>query len=586
MRNRDVVELFSRVADMLAIRGDQIHRILAYRKAAESIDALGRDVNVVFAEGKLTDIPGIGDTLAAKIEEMLTTGRLAFYDKLAQEIPPGLVDMLRVEGLGPKRVKQLYETLQITTLDELTTAARAGKLRDMPGMGAKSEAKILAGIEALARHGDNRISLGVAWPIAQMMLDELAKLPGVTAAAVGGSLRRMRDTIGDIDLLVAADDAGPIMDRFAALDNVESVAGRGPTKTNVVLLNGLGVDLRVLPAARWGTLLNYFTGSQAHNVKLREMALKKGLSLNEHAFTPLDGGPEILCATEEEVYARLGLPFIPPCLREDRGEIEAALAGRLPPLVELDDIRTDLHMHTHWSDGTLSVLEMARAARDAGLRAVAITDHSVSLGVANGLSVERLQQQAAEVRAADEALGPDFRVLHGTEMEIRADGTLDYPDEVLAELDFVIASLHTALNQPREQVTMRLLNAIRNPHVDMIAHPTGRLLPDRAGADLDMDAVLAAAAETGTILEINAHPARLDLRDSHVRRAVELGVRIAINTDAHRPGEFDNRRYGVATAQRGWATAADVVNTWPLADFLRFIATKNEPPAAGSERAQ
>lgn len=587
MKNREVVELFSRVADMLAIRGDQIHRILAYRKAAESIDALGRDVNVIFAEGKLTDIPGIGDTLAAKIEEMLTTGRLAFYDKLAQEIPPGLVDMLRVEGLGPKRVKQVYETLKITTLDELTAAARAGKLRDLPGMGAKSEAKILAGIEALALHGDTRISLGVAWPIAQAMLDELAKVPGVRAAAVGGSLRRMRDTIGDIDLLVAADSAEAVMDRFAALENVESVAGRGPTKTNVVLLNGLGVDLRVLPAARWGTLLNYFTGSKDHNVKLREMALKKGLSLNEHAFTPLDGGPEILCATEEEVYARLGLPFIPPCLREDRGEIEAALAGKLPDLVELADIRTDLHMHTYWSDGTLSVLEMARAARDAGLQAVAITDHSVSLGVANGLSVERLWQQAAEVRAANEALGPDFHVLHGTEMEIRADGTLDYPDEVLAELDFVIASLHTALSQPREQVTTRLLNAIRNPHVDMIAHPTGRLLPDRAGADLDMDAVLAAAAETGTILEINAHPARLDLRDSHVRRAVELGVRLAINTDAHRPGEFDNRGYGVATAQRGWATAGDVVNTWPLADFLSFIAAKNAPPSvSGSERAQ
>jgi DNA polymerase (family 10) len=494
--------------------------------------------------------------------------------------------MLRVEGLGPKRVKQVYETLKITTLDELTVAAREGKLRDLPGMGAKSEAKILAGIEALARHGDTRISLGVAWPIAQAMLDELKRVPGVTAAAVGGSLRRMRDTIGDIDLLVAAESAEAVMDRFAALDNVESVAGRGPTKTNVVLLNGLGVDLRVLPAARWGTLLNYFTGSKDHNVKLREMALKKGLSLNEHAFTPLNGGDEILCATEEEVYARLGLPYIPPCLREDRGEIEAALAGKLPALVALEDIRTDLHMHTTWSDGALSVLEMARAARDSGLRAVAITDHSVSLGVANGLSVERLRQQAAEVRAADAALGPDFRVLHGTEMEIRADGTLDYPDEVLAELDFVIASLHTGLSQSREQATRRVLNAIENPHVDMIAHPTGRLLPDRAGADLDIDAVLAAAAETGTILEINAHPARLDLRDSHVRRAVELGVRIAINTDAHRPGEFDNRRYGVATAQRGWATAADVVNTWPLGDFLHFIAAKNEPPSAGRERAQ
>lgn len=574
MRNREVVDIFSQIADMLAIRGDQIHRILAYRKAAESIDALGRDINAVYAEGKLTTIPGIGDTLAAKIEEMLTTGRLAFYDKLAKEIPPGLVDLLRVEGLGPKRVKQIYDTLKITSLDELATAAREGKLKDLPGMGAKSEAKIVAGIEALQRHGDARIPLGVAWPIAQAMLAELAQVPGVVRSAVGGSLRRMRDTIGDIDLLVAADAADAVMDRFAALDNVELVAGRGPTKTNVVLLNGLGVDLRVLPPERWGTLLNYFTGSQAHNVKLRELALKRGLSLNEHAFTPLDGRLEILCATEEEVYAVLGLPFIPPRLREDRGEIEAAQAGKLPVLIEEADIRSDLHMHTTWSDGTLSVLEMARAARDSGLSLIAITDHSVSLGVANGLSIERLRDQAAEVRAANEALGPDFRVLHGTEMEIRADGSMDYPDEVLAELDFVIASLHTGLGQPREQATQRVLNALRNPHVDMIAHPTGRLLPDRAGADLDMDAVIAVAAETGTILEVNAHWSRLDLRDVHVRQALAAGVKIAINTDAHRAEEFGNRHYGVATAQRGWATAASIVNTWPAEDLLRFIGEK------------
>ncbi len=571
MRNREVVEIFSQVADMLAIRGDQVHRILAYRKAAESIEALGRDINVVHAEGKLTDIPGIGDTLAAKIEEMLTTGHLTFYDKLAKEIPPSLVDMLRVEGLGPKRVKQIYDVLKITTMAELTAAAREGKLRDLPGMGAKSEAKLLAGIEALARHGDARVPLGVAWPIARQMLDELERVPGVVQAAVGGSLRRSRDTIGDIDLLVAADDADAVMDRFAALENVESVAGRGPTKTNVILLNGLGVDLRVLPIERWGTLLVYFTGSKDHNVKLREMALKKGLSLNEHAFTPLEGGPEILCATEEAVYERLGLPYIPPRLREDRGEIEAALKGRLPDLVREEQIKMDLHMHTTWSDGTLSVLEMARAARDRGRRAVVISDHSVSLGIANGLSVERLRRQADEVRAADKALGPDFRVLHGTEMEIRADGSLDYPDEVLSELDFVIASLHTALGQPREQVTRRLLNAIENPHVDMIGHPTGRLLPDRAGADLDMDAVIAAAAASGTILEINANPARLDLRDVHVRRAVEMGVKLAINTDAHSPAEFDLMAFGVATAQRGWATAADVVNTWPIEQVLAHV---------------
>lgn len=574
MKNREVVNIFNKVADMLAIRGDQIHRILAYRKAAESIEALGRDINVVFAEGKLTDIPGIGETLAAKIEEMLTTGRLEFYEKLSREVPPTLVDLLRVEGLGPKRVKQVYDLLKVTNLAELTVAAKAGKLRDMPGMGAKSEAKLLAAIDALSKHGDTRISIGIAWPIAQQLLSSLGEVPGVTKSAVGGSLRRMKDTIGDIDLLVAADSAEAVMDRFGQLDMVESIAARGPTRSRVTLLNGLGVDLRVLPAERWGTLLCYFTGSKDHNVKLREMALKKGLSLNEHAFTPVDGGEEILCASEEEVYGQLGLPYIPPSLREDRGEIEAALAGRLPILVEESDIITDLHMHTKWSDGKLSVLDMAKAARDRGLSGVVITDHSVSLGVANGLSVERLRAQAAEVRSADEAMGPNFRVLHGTEMEIRADGSMDYPDEVLEELDFVIASLHTALGQPRAQVTERLLNAIHNPHVDMIGHPTGRLLPDRTGADLDMDAVMTAAAATNTILELNANPARLDLNDIHVRMAIQSSVKVAINTDAHRAEEFELLRFGVATAQRGWATAENIVNTWPIEDLLRFVKSK------------
>jgi DNA polymerase (family 10) len=575
MKNREIVDIFSKVADMLAIRGDQIHRILAYRKAAESIEALGRDINVVYAEGKLTDIPGIGETLAAKIEEMLTTGRLEFYDKLAKEIPSSLVDILRVEGIGPKRVKQIYDVLKISTLEELSAAAREGNLRDLPGMGAKSEAKLVAAIDALSRHGDERTALGIAWPIAQQMLAELSKVPGVTNYAVGGSLRRMRDTIGDIDLLVAADSPDAVMDRFAALDMVESVNARGPSRSRVTLLNGLGVDLRVLPAERWGTLLCYFTGSKDHNVKLRELALKKGLSLNEHAFTPVDGGAEILCATEEEVYKQLGLPYIPPRIREDRGEIEAAAARRLPNLVEEQDIQSDLHMHTVWSDGTLSVLEMARAAQQRGLRAVVITDHSVSLGVTNGLSIERLRQQSVEIKAADEAMGPDFRVLQGTEMEIRADGSMDYPDEILAELDVVIASLHTALGQPREQVTQRLLNAINNPHVDMIGHPTGRLLPDRAGADIDMDVVMATAAATGTILEINANPARLDLRDIHVRMAVDRGVKIAVNTDAHRAEEFELLHYGIATAQRGWATASDIVNTWPIEQLLQYIDAKS-----------
>jgi DNA polymerase (family X) len=571
MNNREMVAIFNHVADMLAIRGDQIHRIMAYRKAAESIDSLGRDINIVAAEGKLTDIPGIGNTLAAKIEEMISTGRLEFYDRLAVDIPLSLVEMLRVEGLGPKRVKQIYEGLGIKTLDELTTAAQAGKLRDLPGIGEKSESKIIAAISALALHGDDRTPLGAVWPIAQSMVAALLQVPGVTQAAVAGSLRRMKDTIGDIDILVAADSPDAVMDRFGSLDIVESVAARGPTKTRVDLLNGMGADLRVLPAERWGTLLVYFTGSQAHNIRLRELALKKGLSLNEHAFTPVDGGAEILCSTEEEVYANLGLPYIPPYIREDRGEIEAAIKDSLPQLVKETEIICDLHMHTTWSDGTLSVIDMAKAARHNGLQAIAITDHSVSLGIAGGLSIDRLRGQADEVRAADKAMGSDFRVWHGTEMEIRADGTLDYPDEVLADLDFVIASLHTGLGQSKEQVTQRMLNAINNPHVDMIAHPTGRLLPNRAGADLDMEVIMRAAASNGTILEVNANPQRLDLRDVDVRQALEMGVKLAINTDAHRSSEFGYRHFGVATAQRGWATSADVVNTWPVDEFLNYI---------------
>ncbi len=575
MNNREVAHTFVTIADMLAIRGDNIHRVLAYRRAAEAIQDLGQDINQVSAAGKLTDIPGIGQTLADKINEMLTTGHLAFYDKLAQEIPPSLVELLRVDGIGPKRARQLYDTLGVTNLDELAQAARAGKLRELPKMGAKSEAKLIKAIAELEKHGDERTPLGTAWPLAHEMLTALASISGVTKTAVAGSARRMRETVHDIDLLIAADDAAPVMDAFVNLPQVESVSGQGPTKASVTLVNGLQVDLRVLPADRWGTLLLYFTGSKAHNVHLRELALKQGFSLNEYGFTPTDGRAEILCATEEEAYQTLGLPYILPTLREDRGEIEAALANNLPDVIRIEQIISDLHMHTTWSDGKLSVLDMARAAQEHGRQYIAITDHSASLGIAHGLTVERLRQQAEEIHQANERLGPDFRILHGTEVEIKADGTLDYPDEVLAELDFVIAALHVSLKQPREQMTQRILNAIHNPHVDMIAHPTGRLIGERPPADLDMEAILQAAAQTGTILELNANPHRLDLKDIYVRRAMELGVKIAINTDAHNADQFDLLHFGVGTAQRGWATAVNVVNTWPLAQLLAWLREKS-----------
>ncbi len=571
MKNREVAEMFFNVADMLAIRGDNIHRILAYRRGAESLEGLGRDVNQVYAEGKLTDIPGVGKTLAEKIEEMLTTGRLEFYECLSREIPPTLVDMLRIEGLGPKRVKQIYDHLGVMTIADLQVATKAGKLRELPKMGAKTEAKLIKAIDMLARHGDDRIPLGDAWPLAQEILGVLAQLPGVEKTAVAGSLRRCREMIRDIDLLVAATESAHIMDAFVNLPQVESVSGRGLTRSSVILLNGMQVDLRVLPPERWGTLLSYFTGSKNHNVRLRELALKQGLRLSEYAFAPEDGTPEIVCDTEEAVYETLGLPYILPTLREDLGEIEAAQNGRLPQLIQLEDIVGDLHMHTTWSDGQLSVLEMAQLAQEQGLQYIAITDHSVSLGIANGLSEERLWQLVDDVQNVNDQMGPDFHVLYGTEMEIKADGSLDYEDYVLEELDFVIASLHTSLSQPRQQITERLLKAIHHPHVDMIAHPTGRLLPDRPGADLDMDLILETAVATGTILEINANPRRLDLRDSHVRRAVEVGAKIAINTDAHRPEHFAFRHFGVSVGQRGWLPAEQVVNTWPIEKFLAYL---------------
>jgi len=574
MNNREIAETFETVADMLAIRGDHFHRVNAYRRAAENIRELNRDLNAIMAEGKLTSIPGIGTTLAQKIDEMLTGDRLDFYDRLAQEIPPELVEMLRVEGLGPKRVKQIYDSLDITDLDRLFRVAQEGGLRQLPGLGAKSEARIIAGIEALARHGDSRTPLGVAWPVANLIVDQLRDLVGVERVNVAGSLRRMRESIGDIDILVAADDAEPIMEFFCGMDNVEAVLGRGPTKSSVILLNGVQVDLRVLPVARWGTLLSYFTGSKSHNVRLRELALKQQLSLNEYSFTPQDGRSDILCANEQAVYATLGLPYIPPTLREDKGEIEAALKGDLPVLVQVEDILGDLHMHTTWSDGKMTIREMAKAAQKRGLSYIVIADHSVSLGIANGLTVKRLREQAAEIRAIDAEFGPQFRILHGTEMEIRANGDLDFPDEILAELDFVIASLHVGLRQSRKQIMERLLAAVQNPHVDMIAHPTGRLIPDRPGADVDMDLLIQTSAVTGTILEINSNPQRLDLQANDVRRAIEVGAKVAINTDAHHADHFRFLQFGVATAQRGWAPARDVVNTWNASKLMAFVGNK------------
>jgi DNA polymerase (family 10) len=573
MNNRQVADIFSAMADILDIKGANYHRIMAYRRAAETIASLGRPLEEIWQAGELTSLPGIGSTLASKIDELMRTGDLEAYRDLKAEVPEGVVAMLEITGVGPKSAARFWKELGIESISALEHAAEADRLRKLHGFGAKSEQNVLEGIERFRRR-TGRTLLGDAWPLAREMLAMLREVPGVVQAAPAGSLRRMRETVGDLDLLVASSDAQTVMERFAAMPQVADVMLSGATKTSVRTHAGFQVDLRVLEPARWGTALQYFTGSQGHNIRLRGLALDRGLSLSEYALKREDGeesSQEILCSSEEEVYAALDLPLIPPELREDRGEIEAGLEDDLPDLVTLDDLRGDFQFHTTASDGRFSLLEMAEAARASGLSYALVTDHSHGLGVTNGLSVEGLQQQRAQIDAVNEQLAGTFRVLAGVEVEVRNDGSLDLPDEVLAELDLVVAAVHTGLRQDREQVTARMVAAIRHPEVDVIAHPTGRLIGRRESADLDLEAVFRAAAETGTALEVNANPARLDLKDIHVRRAIELGVKLVISSDAHAVDGFEDLLFGVATVRRGWGTADDVLNSYPVDELLRYF---------------
>ena len=559
MTNGEIAATLKRIGDMLDILGENRFKVIAYRRAADNILNLGQDLRAYWQAGTLQEIPGIGPAIADKIDELLTTGRLEFYDRLQDQVPAGVVSLLEIPDVGPKTAKLLWEELGLQSVGEVEAAARAGQLQELPGLGAKSETKILAGIEALYRRSD-RIPLGTAWPVATDLLDGLrATCTEVLDATVAGSLRRMRSTIGDIDLLASSETPAAVMRAFAALPQVAEVVLSGQTKTTVRLHNGLQVDLRVLEPDRWGAALQYFTGSQAHNIRVREIAQKQDLSLSEYGFKRANGS-EILCPQEADVYERLGLSLIPPELREDRGEIQAGLAGKLPRLVEWDDILGDLHAHTDWSDGAGTLAEMASTARAKGYQYLLISDHTQSLGVANGLTPERLRAQRAEIDALNEQWG-DFCLLQGCELEIKADGSLDYPDSVLAELDFVVASVHTSLRQERGQITERVMNALKNPYVDVIGHPSGRILGQREESAVDLDAIIETAASTGTALEVNSIPNRLDLDDVHARRALELGVKLAINSDAHHPGGLDSLAYGLATARRGWATVPDVLNT-------------------------
>ena len=573
LTNQELADTFDRIANLLEIKGEVIYKTLAYRKAADSLRAFPEEASTLYPQNRLTDIPGVGKAIAEKLSELLTSGQLGFLLRLEEEVPPSLTDLLQVPDVGPRKAALFWKQAGVTNLPELEAAARAGKLRSLPGMGEKSEARVIDGIEALKRRPKRRL-LGNVRPIALDLLEWLRAQPGVEQAEAAGSLRRWKATIGDLDLVAASRAPAVVIAAFTALPQVLRVLGQGENKASVELKDGLNIQLWVQPLERFGTLLQFVTGSKDHNVRLRELAQKKNLSLSEQAITDSEG-QERHYATEEEVYAALDLPWIPPELREDRGEIQAALAGCLPQLVEVRHIRADLHTHTTWSDGVASVQQMAEAAIQRGRKVLAITDHSGGLAVAQGLTVERLHQQRAEINQVQQRLGDAILLLQGSEIEIRADGSLDYPDEVLAGLDIVIASLHTSLRQERAVITARLLNAIRNPHVDVIGHPSGRLMPNREGADLDWEQVLATAKETGVALEIDAHPSRMDLDEVYARRAAEMGIPLTIDTDAHAPDQLDLMEYGVSVARRAWVGPDSIINTWKTEKLLSFLKDRS-----------
>lgn len=590
LSNQQLAAIFADIADRLDIQGkENAFVIRAYRTAGENIANFPRPLADIYAEGgtaALDEISGIGKEIAKKIETLLVTGRLAFYEQLKAAVPDGVVAMLRVPGVGPKRVKEFWEKLGITDIEALEAAARAGKLRALPKMGEKAEAKILAGIESLKRRATGRMRLGDALPIAQDIVAALRSVPGVQKVTYAGSLRRGKETIGDVDIIVATSDPAPVMRAFLDRPDIAQVLGAGETKSSVQLESGLQVDVRAVEPRVWGTALQYFTGSQQHNIKVREVAQKKGLTLNEYAVSRLGGkdSAETGETFEDEpaVYARLGMAYIPPELREDRGEVEKALELGpmrvvMPDLIDLKDMRGDLQMHTTWSDGASDVMSMARAAIALGYEYILITDHTAGLGIVGGLTPERVKQQRKEIDKVNAQLkkeGIKFRVLHGAEVEVKSDGALDLPDDVLAELDLVQASVHTSLTQPREKITARAIKAMQNPHVDILGHPSGRLINAREGADYDWEALFRAALEHRVALEINADPSRLDLNDVLARRAVELGCKLSISTDAHAPDGLRNMIYGVTVARRAWMTPDSVINAWPLSRLLKWAAGK------------
>ncbi|MEU4092151.1 DNA polymerase/3'-5' exonuclease PolX [Streptomyces sp. NPDC026673] len=565
--NDEVEALLREYADLVRITGGDAYKARAYEKAARAIGGHHEDVSRL-DDKELRKIPSVGKSVAEKVTEYLRTGAVPAVEELRARIPAGVREMTAIPMLGPKRAMLLYRELHIASVQELADAIHAERLRGLPGFGPRTEENILHGI-GLLRSSGGRVPLNVAMEVAEEVVAELSALPGCERCTYAGSLRRMRETVGDVDVLVAAERSGPFMEAFTRMPITAETVVRGAKKTSIRTTKGLQVDLRVVPPDSWGAALQYFTGSKAHNIRTREMAVHRGLKLSEYGLFDTTTGERIVSRTEEEVYARLGLPWIPPTLREDRGEIQAGLAGELPDPLTERAVRGDLHTHTDLTDGLAGLEEMVTAAAARGYAYYAVTDHAPNLSMQR-MTDEKILAQREQARRLDRA-HRGMRVLHGTELNIDPDGGVDWPDEFLAGFDLCVASIHSHFNQGRDALTRRLVRAAENPHVHVIGHPTTRLLGRRPAIDADLDEVFAACARTGTALEVNAQPDRLDLGDELILRARRHGVRFAVDSDAHSTVHLDFMRYGVGTAQRGWLTEDDVVNAWPLTRLRRFL---------------
>lgn len=572
MTNQEVASLLDDIGDMLEITGDNPFRVRAHHRAANSLRSSTEDINQLVRDGRLAELPAIGKSLAERIKELLDTGKMTFYEELKEQVPPRLLELMRVPGVGPKKAKAFYEELCIADVDALLKAARQGQIRDLKGMSAKTEENIVKGIELL-RAGRERMLLSEAYPTAKGFVDALRGHKEVIAADYAGSLRRMKETIGDIDILAAADDTRAVTDFFTNLPEVVRVLAIGDTKASVLTPNGLQLDLRVVKPDEYGSALQYFTGSKEHSVRLRDTAKKRGLKISEYGIFEVESDKRLGGRTEAEIYAVMGMDYMEPELREDHGELAAAAEHRLPKIVTLPEIKGDLQIHSTWSDGLNHIKDLAATAQEAGYEYIAITDHAEKLRIAGGMTREEILNRKKEIDKLNAGFDR-FVVLNGVELNIDTDGNVDYPPDILKEFDVVLGSIHSGFQQPRAKIMKRVTKAMENPYIDIFAHPTGRIIGRRDPYDIDIEAAFDLAAKTGTIMEINAFPDRLDLKDDYAREAGNRGLKLVISTDSHMAAHLRYMMYGVAVARRAWLEAKDVINTRPLNEMLSLLKQK------------